>query len=109
MTFENWMTQRYSYEYSKGEYRDHDMQAAYTAGFREASDKAATLPHRAMYDAGYEDGVQSSTPFTEGYAKGYSDGVQVERVRCAEVAEASKYPTNVNETTGWLLKETKHE
>ena len=88
MTFENWMTQRYSYEYSKGEYRDHDMQAAYTAGFREASDKAATLPHRAMYDAGYEDGVRSSTPYTEGYAKGYSDGVEQQHSQLRLLAEA---------------------
>lgn len=64
-----------------------DLEAAYAAGFREASDKAATLPHRAMYDAGYEDGLQSSTPYTEGYAKGYSDGVQAERERCARVAD----------------------
>ena len=41
---------------------------AYNAGFREASDKAATLPMRAMYDAGYEQGVAA------------------ERERCAGIA-----------------------
>lgn len=64
MTFENWMTQRYSYEYSKGEYRDHDMQAAYTIG------------------------MQSSTPYTEGYAKGYSDGVEQQHSQLRLLAEA---------------------
>ena len=33
-----------------------EFEDAYEAGFRAASDKAATLPQRAMFDAGYERG-----------------------------------------------------
>lgn len=40
-----------------------DLEMAYgagqRAGFMEASDKAATLPYRVMFDAGYEAGVQA--------------------------------------------------
>jgi len=44
--------------------RDHKdlaewCKTAYEAGFREAADKAATLPQRAMFDAGYERGYKA--------------------------------------------------
>ena len=81
MTFEEWYETFDSDGYSWEGFVKADLEAAFAAGFREASDKAATLPHRAMYDAGYEAGMQSSTPYTEGYAKGYSDGVEEERER----------------------------
>ena len=44
---------------------------AYNAGFREASDKAATLPMRAMYDAGYEQGVAAERERCAGIADEY--------------------------------------
>ena len=48
-----------------------DLKMAYNAGFREASDKAATLPMRAMYDAGYEQGVAAERERCAGIADEY--------------------------------------
>lgn len=66
MTFEGWMAQRYSAEYSSGEYRDHDMQAAYNAGrsTRDCADCDNQL-----------------------YTIGCAEGVQAERERCARIAK----------------------
>ena len=92
MEFEEWYETFDSAGYTWEGFVKADLEAAFAAGFREASDKAATLPHRVMYDAGYEDGLQSSTPYTEGYAKGYSDGVEQQqshlRLLAGEVLKA---------------------
>ena len=56
--FENHMAWHYPAGMSNGDKMEHERtwDAAYEAGFRAASDKAATLPQRAMFDAGFERG-----------------------------------------------------
>lgn len=94
MTFENWMTQRYSSEYRKGEYRDHDMQAAFLAGIN-----AISTPYTEGYAKGYSDGKSTrdcADCDNQLYTIGYADGVHAERERCARIAEGyDYYGTNI--------------
>lgn len=117
--FETWYE---TYERDGGElmiYNTIDLEMAYgagqKAGFREASDKAATLPQRAMFDAGYERGrragleeieqadhcrAKANEAFTDGYTKGRKAGLE-------EAAEIADYKAQVvadytNEDTAYV-------
>lgn len=61
MTFDDWYE---TYERDGGElmlFNTIDLEAAYQAGFRAASDRAAALPQRVMFDAGYAKGYEAAT------------------------------------------------
>lgn len=60
VTFNDWYE---TYERDGGEmmlFNAIDLEAAYNTGFRAASDRAAILPHRVMFDAGYAKGYEAA-------------------------------------------------